>query len=216
MTRRAYSSGERQRAVDAGRDRIIEAAKEVLHLDDVRAFSLEAVARAAGVTRMTVYNQFGSRAGLLEEVFHLMVERDAFSKMPIVFEQKDVQSALDAFIDILGQFYSDNRSVLASLSAVAGQDPDLDQALALRNRRRRQGIQKTLERFEAEKTSPLPAGELANTIDVLLNFKTFDALAGPGRSPAEVVPIVKQLVRGVFREPSKPAPRRKSSASRSK
>lgn len=209
MTPRPYHPGERQRAVDAGRDRIIEAAREILHIDDIGSFSLEAVAKRAGVTRMTVYNQFGSKAGLLEELFDLMIERDAFSKMPVVFQQEDACAAFDAFIDILGRFYSDNRPVLASLAAVAGQDPDLDKAMELRNKRRRLAVEKLIERFGSTRKTALPKSEVANTIDVLLNFKTFDALAGPGRPPSAVVPVVKQLVRGVFGEESTPVSHRK-------
>jgi AcrR family transcriptional regulator len=209
MTPRPYSSGERQRAVDAGRDRILEAAREVLRIEDMRSFSLESVARRAGVTRMTVYNQFGSRAGLLEELFDLLIERDAFSKTPVVFQQEDACAAFDAFIGILGQFYSDNRSVMVSLNAAAGHDPDLDKAMALRSGRRRLAVDKLIERFDAGKKSTLPKSELANAIDVLLNFQTFDALAGPARTPADVVPVVRRLVRGVLGEDPRPVKRRK-------
>jgi len=209
MTPRPYSSGERQRAVDAGRDRILEAAREVLRIEDMRSFSLESVARRAGVTRMTVYNQFGSRAGLLEELFDLLIERDAFSKMPIVFQQENACAAFDAFIGILGQFYSDNRAVMLSLSAAGGHDPDLDKAMTMRNRRRRLAVENLIERFNAGKQSLLPANELANAIDVLLTFHTFNSLAGTTRSLADVVPVVRQLVRGVLGETPKPAKRRK-------
>ncbi len=82
MTPRPYTPGERKRAVDEGRDRILAAARDALQTGDIGAFSLEAIAQRAGVTRMTVYNQFGSRAGLLEELFDLLVTREAFSEMP--------------------------------------------------------------------------------------------------------------------------------------
>ena len=69
MSPRAYRLGERQALVDETRGRIVAAARELLRAgDDVARFSMEAVARAAGVSRMTVYYQFGSRVGLLEAV----------------------------------------------------------------------------------------------------------------------------------------------------
>ena len=52
MTPRPYPKRERQHVVDAGRDKILAAAAEVLNLDDVGAFSVDAGARRAGVTRM--------------------------------------------------------------------------------------------------------------------------------------------------------------------
>src|SRR5258705_55676 len=118
-----YSPGERQRSVDAGRDRILRAALELLQLDNIAAFSLDAVARRAGMTRMTVYNQFGSKAGLLEELFDQIVERGAFRDMGTVFTQTDAMAALDGFVAVLGRFYTENRPVLTRMRAVAGTDP---------------------------------------------------------------------------------------------
>ena len=65
MSRRPYTPVIRQQAVDAGRDRVVTAARELLEGDEAEGFSLDAVARRAGVSRMTVYNQFGSKAGVL-------------------------------------------------------------------------------------------------------------------------------------------------------
>jgi AcrR family transcriptional regulator len=48
---------------------VIEAAAAFMRANPMTAFSLESVAAAAGVTRLTVYKQFGSRGGLLEAVF---------------------------------------------------------------------------------------------------------------------------------------------------
>ena len=75
--------------MDAGRDRILAAALDVLQRGDFAAFSLEAVAKRAGITRMTVYNQFGSKGGLFEELFDQLVTRGAFTDMQAIFTEKD-------------------------------------------------------------------------------------------------------------------------------
>ena len=197
MTPRPYTPLERQRAVDAGRDRILDAARELLQRGDIGAFSLEAVAQRAGITRMTVYNQFGSKAGLLEELFDQLVTRGAFSEMPKVFMQKDPGDAFDVFVAILGRFYTENRPALARMRAAAGSDPDLDVAMRKRNERRRRGIETIVQRLRARRAT-VPDGELVQTLDVLLTFSTFDALAGPDRTPEDVVPVMQQLIRGVL------------------
>src|SRR5256714_15100932 len=70
MSTRPYVSSVRTAAAAAKRDRVIEAAARSLREDaSIARFSLDTVAKAAGVTRLTVYNQFGSRRGLLEAVF---------------------------------------------------------------------------------------------------------------------------------------------------
>ena len=66
MGRRSYQLGKRQASVDQTRDSILRAAR-----DEVVAgagVSLARVAEKAGVSRITVYNQFGSKAGLLQAI----------------------------------------------------------------------------------------------------------------------------------------------------
>ena len=84
MTRRPYQPVQRQRAVDEGRERIVLAARALLEADDDEPFSIDAVARRAGVARMTVYNQFGSKTGLLEALFDLGVRGARALKITLV------------------------------------------------------------------------------------------------------------------------------------
>ena len=72
---RTYTPVERQKSVDAGRERIVAAARQLLEDDDAEAFSVDAVARRAGVSRMTIYNQFESKAGLLEALLDSLAVR---------------------------------------------------------------------------------------------------------------------------------------------
>ncbi|MGH7712677.1 MAG: TetR/AcrR family transcriptional regulator, partial [Gemmatimonadaceae bacterium] len=70
MTPRKYSMRARQAATEATRARIVRAARLLLSARrGIDAFTIETVARKAGVARMTVYHQFGSKTGLIEAVF---------------------------------------------------------------------------------------------------------------------------------------------------
>jgi AcrR family transcriptional regulator len=70
MKSRSYVSPIRDAAAAEKRARVIEMAGRLLRgKAGISSFSLDAVAKAAGVTRLTVYKQFGSRRGLLEAVF---------------------------------------------------------------------------------------------------------------------------------------------------
>ena len=198
MTPRPYDAPERRRAADAGRDRILEAAREVLNLDDLRSFSLEAVAKRAGVTRMTVYNQFGSKGGLLGEVFDTLIERDAFSKMPAVFEEPDVGVAFDQLVATLGRFYTDNQALMTRMAGAAATDPDLLEVIRTKNLRRRRAVETLVQRIPAGHTPAVADAELVNTLDVLLNFNTFNGIAGPSRTPKGVVPHMQRMIRGVL------------------
>jgi AcrR family transcriptional regulator len=67
MAGRNYRLGRRQDAVERTRASILAAARELLASGE-RGWSAGAVARRAGVSRLTIYNQFGSKDGLLVEL----------------------------------------------------------------------------------------------------------------------------------------------------
>ena len=196
--RRAYTPLERQRSVEAGRARIVAAARDLLESDADEGFSIDAVARRAGVARMTVYNQFESRAGLLEALFDSLAADGPLGRIPEVLKQRDGLAALDEYVAVFGRFWTLNRRAHRRLRAVAVHDAELAAAMANRNERRRRGITELVRRL-ADRVKPIvPAAELVTVLYVLLSFETFDAFAGEGRTPDDVVPVVRQLVRGVL------------------
>ncbi len=68
MSPRSYRLGRREEAVGRTRAAILAAARTELASGSTASFSAGAVARRAGVSRITLYNQFGSKAGLLREL----------------------------------------------------------------------------------------------------------------------------------------------------
>ena len=198
MKRRSYTSVERQRTVEAGRDRIVAAARELLDDDEAEGFSIDAVARRAGVARMTVYNQFESKAGLLEALFDSLALRGPLADMADIFRIADPVAALDAYVALFGRFWTLNRRTHRRLRAAAMHDAELAAAIASRNERRRKGVVELIRRL-GDRADPVVAGEeVANVVFVLLSFDTFDAIAGESRTPEDVVPIVAQSVRAVL------------------
>lgn len=193
MTRRPYQPVQRQQAVDEGRERILVAARELLEAEDAESFSIDAVAQRAGVARMTVYNQFASRAGLLEAMFDHLAARGEFDRMAEVFQQKDPLAALDAFVALFGRFWTAERRAHRRLRAAAAHDPELAAAIDRRNERRRLGLTELARRLGTR--SPLPEGEVVNVLFVLLSFNTFDALAGEARTPEAVTPVLQRMAR---------------------
>ena len=182
--------------MDAARERIVVAACELLEADGEERFSIDVVAKRAGVARMTVYNQFESKAGLFEAIFDRLAQRGAFGEMPDLFrEKRDPVATFDAFVALFGRFWTDSRRVHRRLRSAAMDDPELATALRGRNERRRQGLTELVRRLGPDHVSPLPAEELVNALFVLLSFQTFDALAGEGRTPKEITPLVQRMVR---------------------
>lgn len=196
--RRAYTPVERQRSVDDGRTRIIAAARELLEADDAEGFSIDAVARRAGVARMTVYNQFESKTGLLEALFDSLALNGPLAQIPEVFNESDPITALDEYVAIFARFWTINRRAHRRLRASAIHDADLALAMADRNERRRKGLTELFRRLGDRAKPIVPDVEVVNVLYVMLSFETFDAFAGDRRTPDAVVPVVRRLVRGVL------------------
>ena len=198
MTPRPYTPVERQKAVDEGRERILAAGRELLKSDGVEAFSIDAVARRAGVSRMTVYNQFESKPKLLEALFDSLAIRGPLVRMGAVFAEADPIVALDKFIELFGSFWTYSRLAHSRLKAAAIADPDLADVIRGRNERRRGALAQLVKRLAGHASPIVPKEELVNTLFVLLSFDTFDAIAGPTRTPNDVVPIVRRMAYAVL------------------
>ena len=163
---------------------------------------------------MTVYNQFGSKARLLEVLFEQLITREAFAEMPRVFAETNRAAAFDLLVEIFGRFYTENRATLGRLRAAAGADPDLDQAMRSRNSRRQLVIERLVRDLPRAKQRAVPDAELVTVLDVLLGFNTFDALAGESRTPSDVVGVVQGLVRGVLGVPRRREARKRATKRR--
>src|SRR3981189_552368 len=92
---RPYRSLQRAAAANETRASLVAAACTLLSGEkDLPAFSLDGLARQAGVTRLTVYNQFQSKRGLLEAVFDDLARRGGLSELPQVFAEADPDQAI--------------------------------------------------------------------------------------------------------------------------
>ena len=200
MTSRPYRLGRRQAAVDRTRARILTAARALLVARGGAAFSLDAVARRARVTRATVYQRFGSRPKLLEALFDDLARRGGMWDLAGALGQPDPDLALARFIGTFGRFWTAHRPIHRRLLALAALDAALERTLRARQEWRRRGLRVIVERVRARYGKP--AAEAQNeTIDLLFtltSFQTFDVLAGPKRTPAAVTPLLLRAARAVL------------------
>lgn len=201
MSPRPYQLGKRQAATDETRARILDAARALLtDPKGLSGFSIEAVARQADVARMTVYYQFGSKAGLLEALFDDLAARGGMARMGEAFQQPEPLDALEVYVAVFGRFYATHRLILRRLRGLAVLDPDLEQALHARNERRRMGLGVIVGRIGERHGTPDATSfdEMVNVLHMLTSFESFDILAGAARSPEDVIPIVRRLARAAL------------------
>src|SRR5689334_17811451 len=119
MSPRRYRLGERQAAAAKTRARILAAARALLSAKDRRrGFSVDAIARQAGVARMTVYYQFGSKVGLLEALCDDLASRGRIERLAIAFGHPEPLDALAEFIATFAHFWTSDRLIIRRLRAL--------------------------------------------------------------------------------------------------
>jgi AcrR family transcriptional regulator len=208
MKRRPYRLGQRQTTIEQTRARIVAAARELLATPGgFSGFTIDAVAGQAGVARMTVYNQFGSKRGLLEAVFDDLAARGLLVRLRAAFGRLEPRGALDELIAAFAGFWHTDRIVIRRIRALAAIDPDFEQAVRARDERRREALRTILGRFAKRDNCPSLAStqELIDVLHTLTSFETFDQLAGTKHHPEEVVPLICRLSHAVLQwgiEPS--------------
>lgn len=169
MATRPYVSAVRSAAADAKREHAVATAVELLRREPISAFSLEAVARAAGVTRLTLYNQFGSRRGLLEAAFDHIAARGQLGRIPTAMADPSPRQGLEALVEIFCDFWGGDLAVQGLHDAMTT-DPEFAQALGARNDRRRRTLATLVERLAPGDAA---SARRAQTVDLLFALTSY-------------------------------------------
>ena len=194
-SRRRYRLGKREASVARTRARIIEAARALLVHADFRGLSLDEVARTAGVTRVTIYNQFGTKVGLIEALFGDSGRRMKVLHAIAALAQPDPRDALHALIRENCRAWSRDRRVLQRVVALTVLDPDARQVLAHFEGRRRHDIEMLVARLAASRMlAPRVAPSRATSAVVALtSFQLYDQLATMGAAHAAIADLLARM-----------------------
>ena len=195
MSPRAYNSPRRIVAATKTRQRIVAAAAAILGTaEGISGFSLQAVADKAGVTRLTVYNQFGSRRALLEAVFDEMAVRGGQHRIPAVMAGSDPQAGLLQVIGIFCDFWSFGCDALGPLHAAGASDPEFGASVRERNERRRRLLSVLVRRLAKDrKLRPKAPGDLIDVLFALTSFPFFSQLTAAGRTTQAACDLIQGL-----------------------
>ena len=187
---------QRQVAGEKTRERILEAARQLMLSESFSVFTMDAVARSADVSRLTVYYQFDSKAKLLEALYDYIARRGGMDRLAEIFRRgNDALIFLYEFVRTFARFWASERDVIRRLHGLGAIDAEVREGLRARNERRRKGLDVILTRYEQ---MYIPRGQLErpialDTLHMITSFETFDALAMPGRSFDEVVEILIRM-----------------------
>jgi AcrR family transcriptional regulator len=187
MPPRKYELGRRQQAVDRNRAAIVAAARELLVSGGHPALSVGTVAGKAGVSRLTVYNRFGSKAGLVHAVADEARRRTA---QPLPAETGDPRDRLRQRITHSCALWGSDPALFRELPEEAGFESELP------------GRDRALAEDLAASDQLRPGCSLKEAEDVigtLTSFPTFDRLHKDGRrSPTAVAEILTRLAAAIL------------------
>src|SRR5882724_8192331 len=194
-SRREYHSDKRESDAAKTRARIVSAAaKHLRSAKGIKGLSLESVAKEAGVTRLTVYKQFGSRRGLLEAVFDDVARRGGLHRIPDAMAEPDPRVAVKRLVSIFCEFWYFNSKMLGQIIGASVVDPGLERGILDRNERRRKGFATLFNRMAGAGTLPPEIHEeIVDTLFVLTSHAVFSGLAINGRSVETVCGLVQDL-----------------------
>jgi AcrR family transcriptional regulator len=196
MSPRPYSMAKRQVARNETRLRILEATRQLLANESQTDLSMEAVARSADVSRLTIYYQFSSRAGLLEGLFDHLAGRGNMHRMAEVFQESDPAAALEKMVRTFVGFWASDPVALRRLRAMSSLDPEIARGIQSRDARRPHIAREILKRAAAASTKRSSAHlrVAADVLGMLTSFESYDALARAGRTEEEIVSTLTRLV----------------------
>ncbi len=201
MSPRPYRSEQRDAASAATRQRIVRAAIELVSADaGIREFTMEAVARQAGVSRVTVYYQFGSRRELLDASFDELAERGGIADgLSSAFRQAEAGAVLDGVVDAFMALWAAEPSAMRRFRSLAAVDPSLESDLRERDGRRRTAVGMATERLiSSGALAEDSRDEAVDALDALLSFEVWDLLGGRDGRGERVGPIVRRLARRII------------------
>ncbi len=174
--KRPYSLGKRLESSDRKRAGILAAARAQLESNGFLSFTLEGLALNSGVTRQTIHNLFGTKAGVLEALFDQLALDGGLERMRSVMQQTNPASMLAGFVEIFTGFWMKDRLLIRRIHGIAAIDPEFGAVLEARNRRRLGAAARVVQMLDRD-GGGRDVAQRSATLYALTSFEFFDVLA---------------------------------------
>lgn len=186
--KRRYRLNRRAHTAQETRSRIIEAARKLLSQSGYHGASVDEIAEAAGVSRQTVYVQFGTKKGVLQALAeHIEVESYGRDMVEGAQDSSNPGATIRNGIEDQLAFFAANADLLRTFKAQAAHDPDFRDVWEERRRERLGALRMMLEKLEVE--GRLQAGwsidDASDWLWSITNFERYDELVVERGWPVE-------------------------------
>jgi AcrR family transcriptional regulator len=123
MATRSYTAS-RRRGSPASVERVLDAAEQLIREDAFHSATMDELAAAAGVSRATVFNRFGSKLGVLQALYARCIESPEMEAVMAAFEIEDSLAALEAVIDAVCAMWETHGFIQEQVQAIVVLEPE--------------------------------------------------------------------------------------------
>jgi AcrR family transcriptional regulator len=174
MANRPYTAARRRTSPESV-NRVLEAAERLIRDDAFHTATMEELAAAAGVSRATVFNRFGSKLGVLEALFARSMEGPEMNAIREALEIEDPVAALDAVIAAACAIWELEGYVHEQLQAIVVLEPEARALLDEHKQDQRDSLQALVRRLSKAGRLRPGVGEAraVATLHTLTSLETF-------------------------------------------
>jgi AcrR family transcriptional regulator len=174
MANRPYTAA-RRRTRPESVNRVLEAAERLIRDDAFHTTTMDELAVAAGVSRATVFNRFGSKLGVLQALFTRAMEGPQMDAIREALEIEDPVAALEAAIEASCAIWDLEGYIHEQLQAIVVLEPDASALIDQQKQEQRADLQALVRRLsKAGRLRPgLGEPRALATLHTLTSLETF-------------------------------------------
>jgi AcrR family transcriptional regulator len=174
MATRPYTTASRRESA-ATVDRVLEAAEGLIKEGAFHTATMDELAAAAGVSRATVFNRFGSKLGVLEALFTRGMDGPEMAAIQEALALDDPVAALEAVIGPSCEIWETYAHIHLQLQAVGVLEPDAAALVDRQREEQRVGLERLTRRLaKAGNLRPgLGEARATATLHMLTSLESF-------------------------------------------
>lgn len=203
MSSRSYEMVERAESVERTRARILDAAAGLFGGDRYAQVSLDDIAKAADVSRGTVYRQFESRRGLIEALTSATEHRARFDRVLKAAGGDDPRRAfVDTWVELV-RFVHEAAPLFDNLRSLAHVDADLQQMVRRKDAARRKLANGLTARVAIAGGLRVPRSRALAIVTALTGYEGVRELLEASSSVSQAQAHLQWTLRQLLREPAR-------------
>jgi AcrR family transcriptional regulator len=174
MATRTYT-GSRRRGRPQSVDRVLDASERLIRDDAFHSATMDELAEAAGVSRATVFNRFGSKLGVLQALYTRCLESPEMAAIREAFALDDPVEALDAVIGASCDMWEVHGDIQEQLQAIVILEPEAGALVEGQKEDQRAGLMTLARRLARAGQLRRGLGEAraAATLHLLTSLESF-------------------------------------------